>query len=1203
MMRQALSRFFLGTLRRRLIFSVALVHAVMMALFVGDLTVRQRDMLLERQIDEATALSQALATSAAGWIAATDIAGLQELVEAQNRHPEMLFAILADEKGRVLAATDTSRQGQYLLDLPREARQTVISGAPALVDVAIPAMIGTRHVGWARVGIGQKAAGEMLAQITRNGVAYALAAILIGSLIAWFMGRRFTRRLHTVQETFDAVRAGNRLARSRIAGDDEAAVLAYEFNAMLDAMAERDAALRASEEKYRSLIRDIQTAIVVHDGQGRVLDSNPLAQALLGLSADQLSGKTLIDPAWHFLSQDGSVLPVADYPVSKVLATRQPLRDYLTGISHPDRQDIAWVLVNAEPEYDDRSEIARVIVSFVDITERNRAEAQLRRSEHGLAEAQRIAHLGNWELDLTNNVLIWSDEIYRIFEIDPEKFGASYAAFLNAIHPEDRERVNQAYADSVTHKVPYDIVHRLQMPDGRIKYVHEICETYFGEDGKPLRSIGTVHDITERKAAEEALHRLNRELRAISNCNQTLMRAEDEQTLLGNICRIICDEAGYRMAWVGYAESDDAKSIRAVAWAGAADGYLEQARLTWADTERGRGPSGTVIRSGTSACIQDFATDPRAAPWRASTMQHGYRSSIALPLKDENASTFGVLNIYSAQPNAFTAEEQRLLDELAGDLAFGIMVLRTRSERKQAENALRRRETELSESQRLAQIGSWDWDAVKDTIWWSDEYYQIYGFDPKQSPPNYEEHKKAYTPESIERLDAAVQRAMEIGEPYELDLELARPTPATRWIVARGEAKRDASGKIGGLRGTAQNITERKRAEAALRESDRRYKQLLDSVTDYIYTVQVQDGRPVATLHGPGCLAVTGYTPEEYAADADLWYRMVYEPDRAAVTAMATGILAGETITPLEHRIRHRDGALRWVRNTCVPRYDPQWRLVAYDGLIADITERKQAEEEIRKLNAELEQRVTERTAQLESANKELEAFAYSVSHDLRAPLRHIDGFLDLLKERIAPALDAESRRYMTVISGAALRMGTLIDDLLSFSRMGRVELSQTQVDLTALVQEVIQEFAQETQGRVIDWRIAELPSVAGDRAMLHVVLVNLLANALKFTRPRAQAEIEIGCQPGNATENVIFVRDNGVGFDMQYVDKLFGVFQRLHREDEFEGTGIGLANVRRVVSRHGGRTWAESQENGGATFYFSLPQAPEKEESDATGH
>jgi signal transduction histidine kinase len=269
----------------------------------------------------------------------------------------------------------------------------------------------------------------------------------------------------------------------------------------------------------------------------------------------------------------------------------------------------------------------------------------------------------------------------------------------------------------------------------------------------------------------------------------------------------------------------------------------------------------------------------------------------------------------------------------------------------------------------------------------------------------------------------------------------------------------------------------------------------------------------------------------------------------------------------------------------------------ARDNLLVEVEQRRLREDEIRKLNQEL----GKRAAELEVTNKELESFAYSVSHDLRAPVRHMVGYSELLQKQASSLIDEKSQRFIRTILDSAKRMGNLIDDLLAFSRIGRAETKETEVDLEQLVKEVVAEIGQDTKSRDIAWKIGALPVCYGDRSMLRLVVVNLVSNAAKFTRMRKPAEIEIGCVDRNQKQVEVFVRDNGAGFDMQYANKLFGVFQRLHLPEQFEGTGIGLATVQRIIHRHGGKVRGEGAVDEGATFYFSLPKAQDAAERRAS--
>jgi PAS domain S-box-containing protein len=384
-----------------------------------------------------------------------------------------------------------------------------------------------------------------------------------------------------------------------------------------------------------------------------------------------------------------------------------------------------------------------------------------------------------------------------------------------------------------------------------------------------------------------------------------------------------------------------------------------------------------------------------------------------------------------------------------------------------------------------------------------------------------------------------------------------------------------------------KELSKRKTAEERLREEHITLRSIINSVNALIFSVDRQ--YCYTSFNQQHAITMNMlYGVEIKLGFSILDYLTVLEDQETAKRNLDRA-LAGEQLVEESYsgeELRSR----RYFQVSHSPIRTESGEIIGVAMLAKDMTERKRAEIEILMLNQELEQRVADRTFQLEASNKELEAFAYSVSHDLRAPLRHIDGFIELLKMEIAANLNEQGHHYMTVISDSAKRMGSLIDDLLSFSRMGRSEISKRQVDLNKLIQDVIQEFNPETEGRTILWQISDLPIVTGDKAMLRIVFINLISNALKFTRKREQAEIEIGFTQDKEAGTVIFVQDNGVGFDPEYANKLFGVFQRLHRAEEFEGTGIGLANVRRIIVRHGGRTWAEGEIGKGATFYFLIP-------------
>lgn len=471
-------------------------------------------------------------------------------------------------------------------------------------------------------------------------------------------------------------------------------------------------------------------------------------------------------------------------------------------------------------------------------------------------------------------------------------------------------------------------------------------------------------------------------------------------------------------------------------------------------------------------------------------------------------------------------------------------------------------------------------DAGGNILYASPSIRRIHGYAPEELAGT---HSLALVhPEDRPAMQDAMQRLLLSPGGFQgVECRLLNRDGSLRWVEAIGH-NLTSDPSVRAIVVNFRDITDRKMGELTLRQNEARYKVLFDANPEAMWVYDIRSYGFLAV--NDAAIRRYGYSREEFLSmsvrdirPADE-IRMFDERDEPRTNGL-------RSFTGFHHK--KNDGTTFDVEILSHP--------IMFEGRPAmlvsakDVTERLRAEAEVQRLNAVLEQRVAERTAQLEESNKELEAFSYSVSHDLRAPLRAIDGFSQILREDHTGQLDAEGQRLLATISRNARQMGQLVDDLLAFSRMGRKQVENATVDMARLCRSVIDQVTNQYVGRSVRVTLHPIPNASGDSAMLRQVLVNLVANAFKFTTPVPDASVEIGGQR-ELHESVYYVRDNGVGFDMQFAGKLFGVFQRLHSHDEFEGTGVGLALVHRIIQRHGGRIWADARRGAGATFYFTIP-------------
>ncbi len=445
-------------------------------------------------------------------------------------------------------------------------------------------------------------------------------------------------------------------------------------------------------------------------------------------------------------------------------------------------------------------------------------------------------------------------------------------------------------------------------------------------------------------------------------------------------------------------------------------------------------------------------------------------------------------------------------------------------------------------------------------------------------------------PEDVDKISTAIQKAIAKNRSYEIEYRIFTKSGQEKWLWEKGILASffDDSQSLP-IEGFIIDITSIKQTETALRQSETRFRELAENIHE-VFHINSADMTQMLYI-SPAYQEVWGRSCESLYQDPYSWSESIHPDDYNRITAAFMNLIKGESLEE-EYRIFRPNGEIRWIFARTSPVYSQSGDILRHVGIAEDITQRKQAELKIRQINDELEQRVQQRTAELTAVNKELESFSYSVSHDLRSPLRAIDGFSKTLLDRYQEQLDDKGKHYLTRIRTATERMGRLIDDMLQLSRVTRSPMGRTQVNLSEIAEEIIQELGESNPERPVKWLIASDLIVSGDRQLLRILMENLLNNAWKFTSGQLDPKIELNSiilDKDNDSCLTYFVRDNGVGFDEIYANKLFQPFQRLHTHEEFPGTGIGLATVQRIINRHGGNIWAKGVVGEGATFYFTL--------------
>jgi signal transduction histidine kinase len=764
---------------------------------------------------------------------------------------------------------------------------------------------------------------------------------------------------------------------------------------------------------------------------------------------------------------------------------------------------------------------------LTDISERRLKSDAFQRMHSLLCQAEAIAKVGGWEIDLEAGTLFWSAEVFRIHELDPEAYTPTLESSIQFYAPEWRPVITRAVQQAIETGENFDLDLELITAKGRRLPVHATSEVVLRE-GHVVKVRGAFRDISESRQAAEALAKNHAVLAGI---------LESAEGPIFSVDRAYC-----------YTSFNRAHAVLMKALYGS-----------------GVVLGSSILEHQTVQADRDIA-----------------RANLDRALAGEAFTEQAMSGEENLTRLYFEVTHTPIYSTTNGEITGVAVFARNITQRHRAENALRRVTDLLSQVGHIAGVGGWEMDLEEQSLYWTEATYAIHDLEPGAYAPKLETAIQFYAPEWRPVITAAVQTAIETGKAFDLELELITARGRRIWVHTNAQvASRD--GRAVKVLGAFQDITAQKHAHASLLQSESENQALIRAIPDLIFT-NSRNGE---------YLTVHASDPSQLLQPPEVFlHRSVLEilPEpiggqfmSAFAEALDTGSVQ-ELLYSLWIGREERSFEARMVRSTSD-------RIIT---IVRDITRRKQLETEIRNLNRGLERRVEQRTHQLEVAKDELEAFAYSVSHDLRAPLRAISGFTEALTMDVHSHLSMEGMQHLQRVRDGANRMAHLIEDLLKLSRIGRDDYTTIPLDLAGLAEQVLAGLRSAEPERLVTCRVQHPITLQGDPRLLRILLENLLGNAWKFTAQVPSACIELSASPLGGAMVEISIRDNGAGFPPSQAAKLFTPFHRLHKESDYPGTGIGLAIAKRIVTRHGGFIRAEGEPGLGATFHFSLPTVKE---------